>query len=146
MGTNYYVKTGRKIKRTCSLGFEHEIDEELHIGKNSYGWMFTLQIFPELNIGELKDWTPILKSGKIFNEYGEEISYEDMRSTILKRGRHEPFAKMTPAERKKLLMKMNERNSGCYEVLMDPKSLLLRTSDCLRGRQGNYCLERREFC
>lgn len=146
MGTNYYIKTGRKVKKVCNLGHEHLEDEELHIGKNSYGWMFTLQIFPEIGINELKDWTPILKSGKIKNEYGEEISYEEMRSIILKKGRHEPFVKLSPSERKNILTKMNSGKIMNYKILMDPRSLYLRVSDNPRGKQGNYCLESREFC
>ena len=82
MGTNYYLRTGRKVKKICNLGCEHTIEEELHIGKYSSGWKFCLHIIPENGINELEDWIPLLRSGTIFNEYGMEISFEEMMSCI----------------------------------------------------------------
>lgn len=82
MGTNYFVKTGNKKKVVCEYGCEHIIDEQLHIGKSSYGWKFCLHIMPEKNINELKDWINILKNGKITNEYGEEVSFDKMMDII----------------------------------------------------------------
>ena len=81
MGTNYYAITNRKIKVTCDCGFEHEINERLHIGKNSYGWMFALQCIPEKGIFELKDWMPILKEAQIKDEYDEEDE-ETLKDTV----------------------------------------------------------------
>jgi hypothetical protein len=85
MGTNYYLKTGNKITKTCDCGFEHELDEELHIGKSSYGWKFILHIIPERGINELEDWEELFKTGKIFDEYGNEITEEQMMDCILNR-------------------------------------------------------------
>ena len=85
MGTNYYLRTGNKITKTCNCGFEHELDEELHIGKSSYGWKFVLHIIPERGINELEDWEELFKTGKIFDEYDREITVEQMMDCILHR-------------------------------------------------------------
>jgi hypothetical protein len=85
MGTNYYLRTGKKITKTCDCGFEHELDEELHIGKSSWGWKFALHIIPERGINELEDWEELFKTGKIFDEYGNEITEEQMMDCILNR-------------------------------------------------------------
>lgn len=85
MGTNYYLRTGKKITKTCDCGFEHELDEELHIGKSSYGWKFILHIIPERGINELEDWEELFKTGKIFDEYENEITVEQMMDCILNR-------------------------------------------------------------
>lgn len=85
MGTNYYLRTGKKITKTCDCGFEHEMDEELHIGKSSCGWKFVLHTIPERGINELEDWKELFKTGKIFDEYDREVSIEDMLDCILNR-------------------------------------------------------------
>lgn len=59
-----------------------------HIGKSSFGWRFLLQIYPKQNINSLEDWKKLMKDGIIFDEYGEEISQEEMLKIITKR---EPF-------------------------------------------------------
>ena len=85
MGTNYYLRTGKKITKTCDCGFEHELDEKLHIGKSSWGWKFVLHIIPERGINELEDWEELFKTGKIFDEYNNEITVEQMMNCILNR-------------------------------------------------------------
>lgn len=83
MSTNYYVKTGRKEKVICNYGCEHEIDEELHLGKFSLGWKFCLHIIPEKNINELEDWKKIMQNGTIIDEYGQIIQYDYIIDLIL---------------------------------------------------------------
>lgn len=77
MGTNYTVATK---------------DQELHIGKSSMGWVFSLHVYPELGINTLYDWMPILldKDNRIFDEYGSHITAEELLRTITCRGREEP--------------------------------------------------------
>lgn len=69
MGVNYYTRL-----HEC----EHcERYEEIHLGKNSYGWQFSFQYNGGQyykNIKEMKEW---LKDKRIFNEYDEEVSYKD---------------------------------------------------------------------
>jgi hypothetical protein len=81
MGTNYYVKTKRKV---VYKGFD--VSEILHVGKSSCGWYFALHIIPELGINTLQDWIPYLMGGEIHNEYGEYIPYAVMMDTILRNG------------------------------------------------------------
>lgn len=76
MGTNYYTQR------------HYPFDlEQLHIGKSSYGWVFSLNTYPELNINTLEDWK-IFWSNKdvdIFDEYGGKISVEQLLDTITNR-------------------------------------------------------------
>lgn len=81
MGTNYYVKTGKKIFYN---GFD--VDEILHIGKSSHGWYFSLHVIPWKNINTLRDWLPYLQGGEIHNEYGEYIPFEVMLNAIKQTG------------------------------------------------------------
>ena len=75
MGTNYYIKKK-----------ERKINEpDLHIGKNSWGWQFSFQSYdadayyqtPELK--SKQQWMEhiFLNSDSIYNEYNENISFED---------------------------------------------------------------------
>jgi len=73
MGTNYYHRTD--ICECCSRY------KEKHIGKNSFGWQFSFQGFmgyeDNPKIISFKDWKRELKAdGKIFDEYGRELSFE----------------------------------------------------------------------
>lgn len=72
MGTNYYIK-----KRDS----ERKINEpDIHIGKNSYGWEFSFQSIPELGLTSYQKWIEFIfmNSERIYNEYNENISFEDM--------------------------------------------------------------------
>jgi hypothetical protein len=82
MGTNYYLR--KNICDKC----EHA-KEELHIGKSSRGWFFAFQAHDKPYIYSVKDWERELKTGRIFNEYGEEVSSEDFWE-IVKRKKKEP--------------------------------------------------------
>ena len=138
MSTNYYVKTGKKEKVVCNLGCEHIIDEELHIGKYSIGWKFCLHIIPEKNINNLEDWKKILKSGKIYNEYQREISYEEMIETII--GNY---------ENKGLVPIPSIYDDTClnmYRTMVDLNDNLLFTNKDKLGKDGSYVLVEGEFC
>lgn len=78
MGTNYYLRIN-----PC----EHcgRADEEIHIGKSSGGWCFSLHIDKYENLNSLYDWINKFKEGRIFNEYNEEVSEEEMINIITKR-------------------------------------------------------------
>jgi hypothetical protein len=133
MGTNYYAKTGKKITVTCDCGFEHLIDEELHIGKKSCGWKFTLHIIPEKGINELEDWRPILKSSEIYDEYDRSVSYDDMIKTII--GDYEDYG---------LVPRVKYNNYG-YITMEDPNDGLLFVDHNKLGKEGSYCLMEGEF-
>jgi len=135
MSTNYYVKTGRKEKVICNYGCEHEIDEELHIGKDSYNWKFCLHIIPEKNINNLEDWKKILKSGKIYDEYHREISYEEMIETII--GDYEDKGHKP---------KICANDYGSYHTMIDPNDGLYYVDKDELGKDGSYVLVEGEFC
>lgn len=67
MGTNYYANI--EICPTCKRP-----KEEVHLGKNSYGWTFALQAN---GFRYYKDWEEMkewLKGKKIKDEYGKTVS------------------------------------------------------------------------
>jgi hypothetical protein len=78
MGTNYYCWT--------------DTEQELHIGKSSAGWVFSLRIHEAKGILNLYDWIPILvNSGTVIrDEYGRHITAQEMLKNITVRGRDYP--------------------------------------------------------
>lgn len=127
MSTNYYIKTGKKEKVICNYGCEHLIDETLHIGWHSNGWKFCLHIIPEKNINELNDWKPILKNGKIEDEYGREISYDDMLTNIV-------------GEYKDKCLNQVIVNDAYYTIILDFNDNLLYVNKDKLGKDGSYVL------
>ena len=79
MGTNYYVEAKEPCKE---CGRPHE---EIHIGKSSAGWCFSLHVIPELNIHNLDDWKQFWKGKTIKDEYGNTITKKKMFNTITNR-------------------------------------------------------------
>lgn len=67
MGTNYYVTSPWRMG-------------QLHLGKSSAGWCFSLHV--SVDIPNLEAWKPILLKNTIKNEYGELVSYSDMMKII----------------------------------------------------------------
>jgi hypothetical protein len=82
MGTNYYF-FDEKPCPTC--GRE---DEPLHIGKSSMGWCFGLHVIPERGLSTLEEWQKLWNKpdSVIKDEYGREISPDDMFCRIAQRG------------------------------------------------------------
>lgn len=80
MGTNYYVRYDACPH--CGRG-----DDELHIGKSSFGWCFSLRIYPEKNINTLEDWRDLLIAhpDSIYDEYRRRVSVEELQATITQR-------------------------------------------------------------
>lgn len=88
MGTNFYLKQPEVACPTCG---HHEPVESLHIGKSSAGWVFSLRIHPDLGISSLEDWKARLTQGQICNEYGSQVSVEEMLKNITERSwPHDP--------------------------------------------------------
>jgi len=81
MGTNYYFHEQPDCE-CCGRPFE-----EIHIGKSSGGWCFSLHVIPEMGINTLADWEKLwTKEGSyIKDEYGRIISIENMREIITER-------------------------------------------------------------
>lgn len=80
MGTNYYVKS--EVCEYCNRS-----DEDLHIGKSSAGWCFSLRVYPDMNIHNLDDWKQYLNSidNVVEDEYGDIVSFDKLMSTITER-------------------------------------------------------------
>ena len=78
MGTNYYARS--KICKECGR------HDELHIGKSSGGWKFHFRGYrdswEDVDIRSKKEWEEYLKDKHIFNEYDEEVSYEDFFNLV----------------------------------------------------------------
>lgn len=79
MGTNYYLR--EKCCKECGRY------NELHIGKSSGGWAFSLRIYPDLGIKTIDDWKTKWNDpdNHIFNEYERSITPEEMESCVLDR-------------------------------------------------------------
>lgn len=117
MGTNYYLfrkdkniteaaegiqklSNGYVFNETYYKTFEevqNNYFRELHIGKSSGGWRFSLCIYPSLGINSLEDWKKEFQQFKIVDEYQREVSISEMLSVILDR-RGQLNLNLTPGE------------------------------------------------
>lgn len=80
MGTNYYH---RADICSCCQRFTQR-----HIGKSSCGWSFSFHAIDEdnLKIFSWQQWKNALRTGKIFNEYNDEITLEAFIDIVENRG------------------------------------------------------------
>lgn len=102
MGTNYYYTTREELpdERITLAGHKVRVykNHRLHIGKSSAGWAFALHVYPEDYPRNYDHWIDMLHDGgrgRIVDEYGEELTVEEMLAVILERGdpgelRHHP--------------------------------------------------------
>lgn len=86
MGTNYYLEE-RPPCSECGREFE-----QLHIGKSSAGWCFSLHVIPEQGLNSLEDWRErwTRPGARIVNEYGDLVDAGAMLVTIAQRERWGP--------------------------------------------------------
>jgi len=84
MGTNYYAS----ITGTPCPHCGHDPDaRELHIGKSSGGWCFSLHVFSDEEEGmplSWADWKALLQQDgvTIRDEYGSPVSFEEMSRVV----------------------------------------------------------------
>ncbi len=83
MGTNYYFR--KPLTNYCEHCGRSDPTEELHIGKSSGGWCFSLHTYPEQGIHTLEDWEAIWPNGTILDEYGDELTKWEMLALITER-------------------------------------------------------------
>jgi hypothetical protein len=88
MGTNYYW-TEKPPCSCCARPFEKR-----HIGKSSGGWCFALHVYPGDGIDDLPDWAIRfhIPNSVITNEYGEEVTPDEMLDVIANREGRSDFA------------------------------------------------------
>ena len=81
MGTNYYWIP--KLPCEC-CGREFD---DIHIGKSSAGWCFSLHVLPEDMINSLDDWICNFREKRSYikDEYGKIVHPEEMLDIITKR-------------------------------------------------------------
>jgi hypothetical protein len=89
MGTNFYFR--KPLVNYCEHRGRSDPPEELHIGKSSAGWCFSLHVYPEQGIHALDDWEAIWPNGTIFDEYGDELTKCEMLAVITGRSSSEAW-------------------------------------------------------
>lgn len=87
MGTNYYWSSRTNICPHCNRADE----EELHIGKSSCGWCFSVRLHPDHGINALADWEARFtqEGSEIRDEYGEAVTAKEMMEIITERDEHQ---------------------------------------------------------
>lgn len=81
MGTNYYWNENKAACPTCG----HSDSQEIHIGKSSAGWCFSLHVDPELGINDLPDWIERWhrEGSSIRDEYGQTVTPAEMWAVVM---------------------------------------------------------------
>lgn len=96
MGINFYVTAPPSCGGKCD---QHCRTEEIHLGKSSAGWAFTFRAYPDPDtapqaitwpVTDFASWHRLLSLGAISDEYGREVSAEDLLVKIegKRGGRH----------------------------------------------------------
>lgn len=85
MRTNYYIKPESMGK--CPHCGHEEFSEELHIGKSSMGWCFSLHAIPERGLNNWRNWLVFLEGKTIKDEYGSIYTLDEFSEVVLARGR-----------------------------------------------------------
>ena len=91
LGTSLEFLCKKEFDKDSSVSLSLDLKEcieqinELHIGKSSFGWHFSLCIYPILNIYTLKDWEKLFNNQDdyvIIDEEDRVINPGDMLDTI----------------------------------------------------------------
>jgi hypothetical protein len=64
--------------------------QQIHVGKSSGGWAFSLHVLPNLGITDLEDWAELLNYGVLRDEYGACKGPENFIKSIKQRRWHRP--------------------------------------------------------
>ena len=95
MGTNFYMMTTNKDLVETYFPYEYKIVDtpyfgyEIHIGKRSCGWKPIFEAHKDAysSVKEMKEFIKIYrKSIRIFDEYGEEFTLEQLDEELIKWG------------------------------------------------------------
>lgn len=93
MGTNFYLH--KPLQNACEHCGRHDPKEEIHLGKSSAGWCFSLHVYPSGDKGvppistwdEMKDWLEgqLSAGAAIRSQYNEDYSLDDLEKVVTKR-------------------------------------------------------------
>jgi hypothetical protein len=86
----------------------------IHLGKRSMGWKFCWNFHKDKYYNDKESLLEFIRSGRIVNEYGEEINVEEFITMALEWG--EPDGLVVNREYRK-----NERSKGAGSYFDDPK-------------------------
>ena len=103
MGTNYYLQPAEPCCPHCQRAYPTR-----HIGKSSFGWCFTLHVYPAEGINTLDDWYELFIQFLIKDEYGRIISIGEMVDIIT----NCLFTHPTNKVRSELVLDMNDAIDG----------------------------------
>lgn len=83
MGTNYYLRSQR-------CGHCGHLPGDVHLGKSSLGWCFSLHVIPECGVNDLESmikWLTksIFDGSKIVSEYEEQKTLSEFLDVVTKR-------------------------------------------------------------
>ena len=126
MGTNYYVTDKSDGCWFCGRGIK-----EVHLGKSSASWCFTLHVYPSRDIHNWEDMKDYIKDKKITNEYGDSITLSEFIDTVENR------------KRPSSLLKKNFSRSTYYTSLgefLEANNAELGPNNLLRHRIGDFCI------
>ncbi len=77
MGTNYY------LPKKCAAPCEHCCESTEHVGKNSAGWTFGFQAYPDEGLTSWAAWKERIRAeGGVVNEYGEKFTPEEFEKLV----------------------------------------------------------------
>ena len=154
MGTNYYMFTGKKVKKTCSLGCVHRIPEKYHIGKSSFGRYFTLhseKLDDGIILDSLSAWQKFFekfKNAHIEDEYGDKIEPDEMWKCIKREG-WEPSSNAKKVFKKSMIGTRVESkwSTGSYEYFdVWGERGFIKTNSLPAGKDGLYQIMEGDFC
>jgi hypothetical protein len=143
MGTNYYLTfNGSLLDR-----LKDKPKVELHIGKSSGGWCFSLHVVPELGINSLRDWYRLFRKDDnvITNEYHDVLTIEQMLDVITNRKSRAntlPEASSTLSSQRELA-----RYLAANHAVLGPYKLMRHKIDgfCIGHGTGTWDLLNGEF-
>lgn len=90
MGTNYYMMKGVRV---AEADYDHPLSAvirygsgrpaEIHIGKSSGGWCFSLHVYPGFGVHTLADWKAfasrlVAEGWRVEDEYGDEHTLDEL--------------------------------------------------------------------
>lgn len=136
MGTNYYWYSNPCP--TCGHS-----KQELHIGKSSAGWCFSLHVYKEewesLLPKNFEEWVEFLKNhaGVITNEYGDIIPLDKLIDIIVNRSWEPDRKSQYPNHFYKSLEDFYAKNHACP----GPNNLMRHIVDgrhCIGHGEGTY--------